>query len=73
MGVLPWGADVYDFIMLAGLFALFLFSYRKQARDNRPTGEVCAEGAGVNYDVRLGKILEGKNRQGTGIFKNFIR
>ena len=32
-GVLPWGADVYDFIMLVGLFVLFLFSYRKQAQD----------------------------------------
>ena len=33
VGVLPWGADVYDFIMLVGLFVLFLFSYRKQAQD----------------------------------------
>ena len=32
IGVLPWGADVYDFIMLAGLFVLFLLSYRKQAQ-----------------------------------------
>ena len=32
IGILPWGADVYDFIMLAGLFVLFLFSYRKQAQ-----------------------------------------
>lgn len=32
IGVLPWGADVYDFVMLAGLVVLFLFSYRKQAR-----------------------------------------
>ena len=32
VGVLPWGADVYDFIMLAGLFVLFLLSYRKQAQ-----------------------------------------
>ena len=32
IGVLPWGADVYDFIMLAGLFVLLLFSYRKQAQ-----------------------------------------
>ena len=32
IGILPWGADVYDFIMLAGLFILFLFSYRKQAQ-----------------------------------------
>ena len=33
IGILPWGADVYDFIMLAGLFVLFLFSYRKQAQE----------------------------------------
>ena len=33
IGVLPWGADVYDFIVLAGLFALFLFSYRKQTQE----------------------------------------
>ena len=33
IGVLPWGADVYDFIMLAGLFVLFLLSYRKQAQE----------------------------------------
>ena len=33
IGVLPWGADVYDFIMLAGLFVLLLFSYRKQAQE----------------------------------------
>ena len=33
IGVLPWGADVYDFIMLVGLFVLFLFSYRKQAQE----------------------------------------
>ena len=33
IGVLPWGADVYDFIMLAGLFVLFLFSYRKQVQE----------------------------------------
>ncbi len=33
IGVLPWGADVYDFIMLVGLLVLLLFSYRKQARD----------------------------------------
>ena len=33
MGILPWGADVYDFIFLVGLFVLLLFSYRKQARD----------------------------------------
>ena len=33
IGVLPWGADVYDFIMLAGLSVLFLFSYRKQAQE----------------------------------------
>ena len=32
IGVLPWGADVYDFIMLVGLFGLLLFSYRKQAQ-----------------------------------------
>ena len=32
IGVLPWGADVYDFIMLAGLLVLFLLSYRKQAQ-----------------------------------------
>ena len=32
MGVLPWGADVYDFIMLVGLLVLLLFSYRKQAQ-----------------------------------------
>ena len=33
IGILPWGADVYDFIFLVGLFMLFLFSYRKQAQD----------------------------------------
>ncbi len=33
MGILPWGADVYDSIFLVGLFMLFLFSYRKQAQD----------------------------------------
>ena len=33
IGILPWGADVYDFIMLAGLFVLFLLSYRKQAQE----------------------------------------
>ena len=33
IGVLPWGADVYDFVMLAGLFVLFLFSYQKQAQE----------------------------------------
>ena len=33
IGVLPWGADVYDFIMLAGLFVLLVFSYRKQAQE----------------------------------------
>ena len=33
MGILPWGADVYDFIVLVSLFMLFLFSYRKQAQD----------------------------------------
>ena len=33
IGVLPWGADVYDFIMLLGLVVLFLFSYRKQAQE----------------------------------------
>ena len=32
IGVLPWGADVYDFVMLAGLVLLLLFSYRKQAQ-----------------------------------------
>ena len=32
IGILPWGADVYDFIMLVGLFMLFLFSYRKQTQ-----------------------------------------
>ena len=33
IGILPWGADVYDSIFLVGLFMLFLFSYRKQAQD----------------------------------------
>ncbi len=33
IGVLPWGADVYDFIVLAALFALFLCSYRKQTQE----------------------------------------
>ena len=33
IGVLPWGADVYDFIVLVVLFALFLFSYRKQTQE----------------------------------------
>ena len=33
MGILPWGADVYDFIFLVGLFVLLLLSYRKQAQD----------------------------------------
>ena len=33
IGVLPWGADVYDFVVLAGLFALFLLSYRKQTQE----------------------------------------
>ncbi len=33
IGILPWGADVYDFIMLVGLFTLFLLSYRKQAQE----------------------------------------
>ena len=33
IGILPWGADVYDFIMLVGLFTLLLFSYRKQAQE----------------------------------------
>ena len=32
IGILPWGADVYDFIFLVGLFVLLLFSYRKQAQ-----------------------------------------
>ena len=32
IGILPWGADVYDFILLVGLFVLLLFSYRKQAQ-----------------------------------------
>lgn len=32
IGVLPWGADVYDFIFLVGLFILLLFSYRKQTQ-----------------------------------------
>ena len=33
MGILPWGADAYDSIVLVSLFMLFLFSYRKQAQD----------------------------------------
>ena len=33
IGVLPWGADVYDFIVLVVLFILFLFSYRKQTQE----------------------------------------
>ena len=33
IGVLPWGADVYDFGFLVGLFVLLLFSYRKQAQE----------------------------------------
>ena len=33
IGVLPWGADVYDFGLLAVLFVLLLFSYRKQAQE----------------------------------------
>ena len=33
IGVLPWGADVYDFIVLGVLFVLFLFSYRKQTQE----------------------------------------
>ena len=32
IGILPWGADVYDFIFLVGLFMLFLFSYRKRTQ-----------------------------------------
>ena len=32
IGVLPWGADVYDFGLLVVLFVLFLFSYRKQTQ-----------------------------------------
>ena len=33
IGVLPWGADVYDFIVLVVFFILFLFSYRKQTQE----------------------------------------
>ena len=33
IGVLPWGADVYDFIVLVVLFILLLFSYRKQTQE----------------------------------------
>ena len=33
IGILPWGADAYDSIVLVSLFMLFLFSYRKQAQD----------------------------------------
>lgn len=33
IGVLPWGADVYDFIVLVALFILFVFSYRKQTQE----------------------------------------
>ena len=49
IGVLPWSADAYDFIMLAILFVLLLFSYRKQTQEVSPTGEVRGEeGVGVN-------------------------
>ena len=33
IGVLPWGADVYDFIVLVALFILFVFSYRKKTQE----------------------------------------
>ena len=29
-GILPWSADISDYICMLGLFVLFLFSYRKQ-------------------------------------------
>ena len=33
IGVLPWGAAVYDFIVLVALFILFVFSYRKKTQE----------------------------------------